>query len=185
MSNNTKIVLRSVGVFSVFVLLVIAVFVVKNLPNETDNDDFCQLDSNEKGSCVSENKCSGITLPGENEKSQCQNDKICCPRNFLFPDEITIKQLSTNSSVISLESEQILIERVGLRRNDGEIREFKNHRKCGSASGDRIYNGDFAAPKEFPFFVALKYKIDPTDTYAIGRTYGVYCGGSLISGSFI
>lgn len=179
MSNNTKIVL--VSVFSVFVLLVIAVLVVKHLPNEIDNDDFCQLVSNDKGKCVSENKCSEVTLLGENGKPQCQNDKICCPRNLLFPGEISIKPFSTNSSAIRLESAQIPVEFVGLK--DGEIRVFQNHLKCGSASGDRIYNGDLVTPKEFPFFVALKYKIDPNDTNARGKTYGVYCGGSLISGN--
>jgi hypothetical protein len=52
------------------------------------------------------------------------------------------------------------------------------NKTCGTLSIDRIFGGDKAQPKEFPFFAALKYLKETTNKYTFK------CGGSLITGEF-
>lgn len=174
MTKTTKIIIPAVVLF---LLLVVAIFVVKHNSNDIVEDS-CQIDSSEKGQCVLSNKCGNKTLTGANAKPNCEDDKICCPLNFILHDGITMKPVSTNFSETPLDNSPIPIEYVGLRSTDGEISNFKNHEKCGSAMGDRITNGEKASPGEFPFFVALKYKSND-------QGYDFKCAGSLISGSDI
>lgn len=175
-----KIIAWSAGVLTILALLAILVIIVRQYSsNEKPNYDFCQSDNSEFGKCVPISKCSEIMLTTEDDKRKCGSDsdvdKICCPHDSIFNNETMMEP----SSAFTMADEPVPIERVGLRISDGEIRKFHNHKKCGISHPDRIINGQKANPGEFPFFVALKYKINYEDSES---QYKFYCGGSLITG---